>query len=837
MGAAKLTVLRDGEMIQEIPVDRELAIGRDAGCVIRLDHRMVSRQHAVVRPSEGGIQVEKKSGFAPLSVNGLECTKAVLKGGDVINIGPFLIQVAAAIQEGNVSPRAGTRSLAEPSPTPDPLPPMDLPTVSAAPSGATLPVASEFGTPVETPKDFPSNQFPAENLDPPGDFAAPAEASADPDPDLAASGEPASDPFANLNGSPESSAAASSSNGPLSLEEFSKGIGASSGEAPLEVNLEGGEMSGAGTPAARTGTEFVPADVNDGNTRVAATGKLRAKLVFAPGAANVREFEITQDEVVLGRGKNCDIVLNDKKSSRKNTTIRREGIRFIIKDLGSSNGTYVNGVRVTEQELTGDDEIRVGDVYCHFQALSADYQAKQNDFMTVPDEPEEQDGPPGVSAGFSRADGGLQLTAGGQNYASPSGLDFQPEIVGAPVGGMGADPMAAFGAGPIPGLGAPKGRKSLVEQFREMPPRRRVIVGIVGLVILFSLLDYEEEPSAPAKPAAKTATAPGAAKGKPSFDKLSPDKKEFVKSHHTLAFDHYKNGEFDKALYEVAKIFEVVDDYEDSRDIERYAREGKKRMQDKEEEKRRREEQERIRLRVAELVDAVGKLMAAEKYEDAKAVFPEILQLDPDNKQLAQWEQVIRDHLEKIAQEEQARKDRQAINGNAWRIYRDGQKLQKRGRYLSAVGAYRQINDLGATDRKLLARAKSRIAECLASLKALLDPVLEQAKSAEEGGDLVQAFKLYERATKIDPRDQTGFKGMERIRGVLHQRAKLAYSEAIIAESYSDFEMAKRKYAETMNIAPQDDIYYERARNRISRFDRFKSEGEGGHAPAGGSGL
>ena len=80
---------------------------------------------------------------------------------------------------------------------------------------------------------------------------------------------------------------------------------------------------------------------------------LQVRLVFKPGDANVTELPISQDEIVIGRGRDCDIVLNDKKSSRRNSTIVRQGLTFVIRDLGSSNGTYVNGERVTERELAG----------------------------------------------------------------------------------------------------------------------------------------------------------------------------------------------------------------------------------------------------------------------------------------------------------------------------------------------------------------------------------------------------------------------------------------------------------------------------------------------------
>ena len=55
MGAAPiLTILRDGNEIASHTVEGELLVGRDAGCVIRLDDRAISRQHAMIRTNEAG---------------------------------------------------------------------------------------------------------------------------------------------------------------------------------------------------------------------------------------------------------------------------------------------------------------------------------------------------------------------------------------------------------------------------------------------------------------------------------------------------------------------------------------------------------------------------------------------------------------------------------------------------------------------------------------------------------------------------------------------------------------------------------------------------------------
>lgn len=125
-------------------------------------------------------------------------------------------------------------------------------------------------------------------------------------------------------------------------------------------------------------------------TSVFSAAKVSTKLVFSPGTANVEELEIKKPEISIGRGSGCDVVLVDKKASRKHLILRRAGLNFVAVDLGSGNGTFVNGVRITEQELAGDDVLKIGDTEFVFKAVSQDYlrQEQNQEFMTPLPEPE-----------------------------------------------------------------------------------------------------------------------------------------------------------------------------------------------------------------------------------------------------------------------------------------------------------------------------------------------------------------------------------------------------------------------------------------------------------------
>jgi FHA domain-containing protein len=99
-------------------------------------------------------------------------------------------------------------------------------------------------------------------------------------------------------------------------------------------------------------------------------------MVEAPGGAAVgslslgdgRRVAIGEDPVSIGRLPECDIVLSDPNVSRRHAEVRRRGNDFVVVDLGSTNGTKVNGAGVRERRLADGDEITVGGTHIRFEA-------------------------------------------------------------------------------------------------------------------------------------------------------------------------------------------------------------------------------------------------------------------------------------------------------------------------------------------------------------------------------------------------------------------------------------------------------------------------------------
>jgi pSer/pThr/pTyr-binding forkhead associated (FHA) protein len=72
----------------------------------------------------------------------------------------------------------------------------------------------------------------------------------------------------------------------------------------------------------------------------------------------------------IGRHRDNTLAILDGNVSRRHAIIRLVDGEFVLTDLGSTNGTFVNGNAVSDHALVADDEVRVGDTVLHFRTLS-----------------------------------------------------------------------------------------------------------------------------------------------------------------------------------------------------------------------------------------------------------------------------------------------------------------------------------------------------------------------------------------------------------------------------------------------------------------------------------
>ena len=102
------------------------------------------------------------------------------------------------------------------------------------------------------------------------------------------------------------------------------------------------------------------------------------------GPFSGRLFTLEREVTIIGRNPECDVVLQPKSVSRKHAAIVRQHSGFLIKDIGSTRGTYVNGQKVAQPVLLEEGQtIQIGELLLSFSSRVVQIQDGDDEQSTV----------------------------------------------------------------------------------------------------------------------------------------------------------------------------------------------------------------------------------------------------------------------------------------------------------------------------------------------------------------------------------------------------------------------------------------------------------------------
>jgi Protein of unknown function (DUF3662)/Inner membrane component of T3SS, cytoplasmic domain len=114
------------------------------------------------------------------------------------------------------------------------------------------------------------------------------------------------------------------------------------------------------------GADAAPSAGDFGHTMVYSPDRAARKLEAPPSRGQAllvgegRRSVLSGERVLIGRSRECDVVLSDPNTSRRHAEVRRDGDGWTVVDLGSTNGIKVNGRRVDQAALEPGDRITLG---------------------------------------------------------------------------------------------------------------------------------------------------------------------------------------------------------------------------------------------------------------------------------------------------------------------------------------------------------------------------------------------------------------------------------------------------------------------------------------------
>ena len=93
------------------------------------------------------------------------------------------------------------------------------------------------------------------------------------------------------------------------------------------------------------------------------------RIAMTFGGKPVKKFTFDKEQVAIGRDATCDIVIDNVGASRRHAVIEKTPEGFVLSDLQSHNGTFVNGEKVFHHRLSDNDEFFIGKYAFQFEAL------------------------------------------------------------------------------------------------------------------------------------------------------------------------------------------------------------------------------------------------------------------------------------------------------------------------------------------------------------------------------------------------------------------------------------------------------------------------------------
>jgi hypothetical protein len=316
------------------------------------------------------------------------------------------------------------------------------------------------------------------------------------------------------------------------------------------------------------------------------------------------------------------------------------------------------------------------------------------------------------------------------------------------------------------------------------------------------------------------------------FEYLSEPKKKAVEKLYEELSSDIQAKEYQKARDVAPRILSLTNDYKDTKEYQRMANDAIEKAERAQKEKEKKEAQDRLRKEI-EAMEERGKALYEKALADPKyrgelqQLIQEIYSKDPNDHFASDWQAGIAAKLEEEKKAQAAAEAKEVLHKKAEAAFDAVVAIFKNEEYISALAEAEKLGQVGYSEKPYLDKVADLKTQIRDKLHSVIDPLIkEAADQSKEGGNLVRAKDLYMQVLKIDTTNPVAQKGLDAIREVLHNRAKRYYAEAVLAESVSDLNEAKDKFALCEKSSPDDDAYKARCHTKLMRFGAFTSDSE-----------
>lgn len=524
---------------------------------------------------------------------------------------------------------------------------------------------------------------------------------------------------------------------------------------------------------------------NEEATRVgvALTGLPHVRIVESGGEEETLKLE--GRKWTAGREAGCEILLNDRKASRRQFELTSSPQGYFIRDLGSSNGTLLNGSVLAHDELKplrSGDVIQVGGLTVHFEVRDPSFEKR---LMVIP--PEMMAAPPAL------AESPFEMI----NYPVPSG----------PGGAVRVDPNGGPVAFPGPLGGLLGGATSDEEKKKKL--RFYAIVGAV-LALFIAFMMSGQEPAKPKNPVTQS-----------PFSRLTPQQQQVVRETYILAKNLLLQGKYDLSASQLQKLHEILPEgYEESLQYAeqcRQAAETKERMEAIERERKQQEENRRIvDKNLSECEPIANRTL---NLDELRSCLAPTYERDPENSRITEMLARVQVRIDNKQRLEEQRRDYAERVSKGRGLYMKAERFEAEGNVFGALDAYKKHVDASYPDpENLKAKSQSRILSITKKISAQVDEALSAAKAAYSSQNYRDAIENIKKAKELDPKNEEAAELNAKIRRELNIKLKEIYQESIINEGLGQLDRAKENWKKILDTDHPDGDYYKKARSKLHAY-------------------
>ena len=467
---------------------------------------------------------------------------------------------------------------------------------------------------------------------------------------------------------------------------------------------------------------------------------------------------------VAGREPDCDIYIRNHHVSRQHFQIQKTGNEFYLFELGSSNGTYVNG------ELTPVDEahqifsgnlIEIKKVRITFQIRSRDFDKELQNVAPQLLQPVD-----------------LQL-----DMPSPY-----------PLGQLEPQQVVVVGA----------------KKQQGLPKKKKILFASVGALVLLAALfggGSKKPQSGKADLASKEPT-------------LSKEQREASGHHFALAQTHVRNQKYASCLNELDKVHALTPQYESSKRLEALCKNGLESKKWEEEKRRLAEERARTEQAIQEVVTRCrAKLDRFKNVTELNLCLTEAIELDPEWPDISE----MRIYLEsKEAQKEAARQRRLAYQRRVKAGESHYREAMKQCQRLTKRKCLKVLSKFISTEYPEISDEKSKAKRTVASINSELDKILSTAlqscKTKFQAGSHKEAYDECSKILVEDPGNSEAVSMQTEIRRDLEKQMRRLYENAIIEENYGNVEAAKEHWKKILEKDLSDGNFFLKAKSKLKKY-------------------